>query len=199
MIINAFFTNERVAALGLSPLISIWEHISNTRSVVIASQPTIELGDGFYSYDFTTYDNQKDYTILVDAGAAMATQGRYNVSALSPVPANVTNITQTTIDKIVDDVWDESGIAHMIPGSTGEMHNQIKADTAAILIDLVSINQLLQLLKKYERNRTKIDAGAKTLTVYDTDGVTPLQVFNLKDSAGAASVDEVMERVPTLP
>lgn len=199
MVINSFFTMNGVAATGLSPIISIWQITGNTRAGVVVDQPTVELGNGFYTFDFGAYSDQNDYTVLVDAGSSMNAFGRYNVASISPVPASVATIDTTTINDIVQGVWNESAVDHMIAGSTGALLNQTKADTTAILVDVVGITQLLQVLKKYERNRTKIDATAKTLTVYDNDGVTPIQVFNLKDGAGAASVAEVMERVPTLP
>jgi len=49
---------------------------------------------------------------------------------------------------------------------------------------------------KYSKNRTKIDATAFTLTVYDDDGTTPLEVFDLKDENGVASITSIFERIP---
>lgn len=57
---------------------------------------------------------------------------------------------------------------------------QLTADVAEIL--------------KHTKNRWKI--AANQLTVYDDDGVTPLQVFNLKDSSGAPTMTEPYERDP---
>lgn len=77
--------------------------------------------------------------------------------------------------EIADVNWDETASDHSIIGSTGE---------------------LLQILVKFERNRTVIDGSSKTLTIYDDDETTPLHVFNLKDSAGLPSITEVCERDP---
>ena len=49
---------------------------------------------------------------------------------------------------------------------------------------------------KYEKNRTKIDPVAFTMTIYDDDLTTPIRVFDLKDSNGVASVTEIYERIP---
>lgn len=198
MIINSFFAQNGIAATGLSPIISIWHVAGNAKTAVVNAQPTVELGDGFYSFDFASYDHNLDYVVSVDAGPAMTQSGRYNIASLTPTQSNMMQVEQDVIDQIVDGVWDAVATDYTIAGTTGEMLNHIKADTAAISVELIGINQLLATLKKYDNNRTKIDSTAKTLTVYDNDGVTPIQVFNLKDSAGHASVTEVAERVPTL-
>jgi len=49
---------------------------------------------------------------------------------------------------------------------------------------------------KYSKNHTKIDKTAFTLTVYDDDGTTPLDVFDLKDENGVASITKIFERIP---
>jgi hypothetical protein len=55
---------------------------------------------------------------------------------------------------------------------------------------------LLDVIRKYSTNRTRVDATAKTLTVYDDDCTTVLRVFDLLDGAGSPSIDEVCERKP---
>jgi hypothetical protein len=55
------------------------------------------------------------------------------------------------------------------------------------------------LLTKYQEGRWKIHtsgADAYRLVLYDTDGVTVLKKFDLKDSSGAPSVQPIFERVP---
>lgn len=57
----------------------------------------------------------------------------------------------------------------------------------------------VNLLKKYEEGRWKIHAtggDVNRLVLYDTDNTTPLLKFDLKDSAGAATVNDPFERVP---
>ena len=186
MIINSFFAKGSVPAIGLTPTISIWYLDSTMSKVPVVTQAMCnDIGDGFYAYDFTSFDDAIDYTVLVDAGSDMNPFGRYSTAAISA-------------DHTAERVWDVTAINHTAPGSVGEMLNHIKADTAKTAIDIVSLSQLLNTIKAYEANRTKIDASKKTLTVYDSDGTTPLQVFRLLDSTGVPSVSEVMERVPTL-
>lgn len=67
--------------------------------------------------------------------------------------------------------------------------NETRNNTEAILV-------LLDLVRKYDSNRTRIDPIAQTLTVYDDDGVTPLTIFELKDEDGNLSITEVYERDP---
>jgi len=58
---------------------------------------------------------------------------------------------------------------------------------------------LATLLTKYQEGRWKIHtsgADAYRLVLYDTDGVTVLKKFDLKDSSGAPSVLPIFERVP---
>jgi len=57
----------------------------------------------------------------------------------------------------------------------------------------VTIDKILKILN----NRLKIDTTAKTLTIYDNDGTTPLFVSELKDDVGVANARNVFERVPT--
>jgi hypothetical protein len=67
---------------------------------------------------------------------------------------------------------------------------------SAMDLDINTIVSIVNTLLKYEKNRTRVDKNAYTLTVYDDDGVTPLKIFNLKDFTGAASYTEVAERMP---
>lgn len=97
-----------------------------------------------------------------------------------------------------DAVWDEAANAHVGAGSMGLLMSQINANTGATALSVVTIGAQVTLMLKYDKNRTKIDTVAKTLTVYDDNGVTPIQVFNLRDSNGLPSVVESYERVPTL-
>jgi stress response protein SCP2 len=63
------------------------------------------------------------------------------------------------------------------------------------MVSQSAITLLIELLLKYERNRTRIDVAQATLTIYDNDNVTPLTVFSLKDHMGNPSVAEVCERL----
>lgn len=75
-------------------------------------------------------------------------------------------------------------------GSTPtEIANAVWAHANAALLE----GDVAELLK-HTKNRWKI--AANQLTVYDDDGTTPLQVFNLKDASGNPTMTEPYERVP---
>lgn len=195
LIINTHFTKNSISETGLSPIIRIWEVNDITDTLVIIDQPMVEIGDGFYKYVFTVgngYDEQKAYVIRSDANTvSLANHERFSVATI-----NESTISQNTIDNIVDSVWDETATSHIVTGSTGLLLNQISADTTQLRIDNTLQISLLELLLKYETNKTKIDKINFTLTIFDDDGVTPLTVFDLKDSTGSPSIVEICERVP---
>jgi hypothetical protein len=144
-----------------------------------------EVGGGFYKYNFTTYDTDINYLFRVDGGVALNGNDRYQAFG-----------NETFKEDIADAVLDETVVDHLSNGSLGSSIATIQSDTTALRIDVDSVVLLAQTLLKYESNRTKIDKVAKTLTVYDDNGTTELQVFDLLDGAGDPSVDEVAERVP---
>jgi hypothetical protein len=187
-IITVFFTNRNTPELGLTPTIDIWELdplVPTTNTLIINDDTLTEVGGGFYRYDFATYDANKDYSFVIDGGAGLPSAERYHVGA-----------NESYAQEIVDNTWNAESIDYLAGGSMGEKLSLIHADTTQIRIDAASCNSLLTTLLKYERNRTRIDKTAFTLTIFDDDGVTPLKVFDLKDSAGNPSIIEVCERIP---
>lgn len=76
MNILAFFTNNGIPAINLTiPTIKIREVPSG--SIVINNSNMVEVGDGFYSYDFTSYDKNKDYSIICDGTSSLNDSDRY--------------------------------------------------------------------------------------------------------------------------
>ena len=85
-----------------------------------------------------------------------------------------------------------------------EIVANVEADTFARLgapvgastsADIAAATAIALISRKVATNRSKVDSAAKTLTLYDDDGTTPLYVFNLKDSAGVATATAIYERV----
>lgn len=207
-IINSFFTNAGIPVSGLTPTIRIWEIDGGNYNLVIGAPngssvstdgnmvevvdnvgPGTGQSDGFYSYVFTTangYATNKTYLFRVDGGNTLTPNERYHVGSTDDF----------NVDNVVDAVWDEPTIDHATIGTTGKAVSDIDATTQQIQIDLAVVDDLVRLLIKYESNRTKIDQTAKTLTVYDDDGITPIRVFDLKDFGGLPSVVEITERDP---
>lgn len=93
----------------------------------------------------------------------------------------------------IDEKLNDSLAAHSANAVvTTDIQNRI----TNLQLSLSSTTTLVETLLKYESNRTRVDRTAKTLTVYDDDGVTPLRVFNLLDETGSPSTDDILERMP---
>ncbi len=73
--IIAFFTSSGIPATGLSPTINIRNVVTTT--LLVSSDPMIEVGDGFYKYDFVAYDPETDYSIRCDGTASLPAAERY--------------------------------------------------------------------------------------------------------------------------
>ena len=82
----------------------------------------------------------------------------------------------------------------------------VKTDVAGVASSITTLNAgitsiqtVVNLLKKYEQGRWKIHitgGDANRLVLYDTDNVTALLKFDLKDSGGASTFINPFERVP---
>lgn len=191
MILTTFLTNNYVPALGLTPTIRIRHVDETTNTLVVTDDTMLEVGDGFYKYVFTGYDPTLSYVYRVDAGVGVTIGERYKYGATEEV-----KLESSQNEGIAGAVWEELKTDHMDPSTMGGALVFTKADTANIVITQSTINTLINTMLKYQRNRTRIDATAKTLTVFDDDCTSVLQVFDLKDSAGQPSVVEVCERRP---
>lgn len=187
-IITVHYTVNGTPQPGLSPTIDVFMLSSTNPSInthVVTAGSTVEIGMGWYRYDFTSYDPTKSYVFSFDGGGSLAACDRYKFGG-----------NESYVEDIVPAVWDEAATNHTQTGSTGMLLNQIQANTASILISETAMTTLLDTLLKYERNRTKINVADATMTIYDDDGTTPLTVFNLIDFNGMPSVQEVCERMP---
>jgi hypothetical protein len=88
-----------------------------------------------------------------------------------------------------------TSIKSTVETSDGKI-DDIQTDISAMNLSISTLVTIVNTLLKYEKNRTRVDKNAYTLTIYDDDGVTPLKVFNLKDFNGNASYTEIAERMP---
>lgn len=180
-IITSFFTISGNPTSGLTPTIKIWRldvGSPMTNTLVVNGEPLSEIGDGWYRFDFTAYNYLENYAIVVDGGISVPLGERYVWAANESFQEDIVNTT-----------WNEPISEHLSAGTTGYALNQAQIDSASAV-------SLVETLLKYEKNRTRIDKTAKTLTIYDDDGTTPLKVFDLKDGGGTPSITEVCERVP---
>jgi len=74
--------------------------------------------------------------------------------------------------------------------------NSIEGKVDAIIVTVGNMSAVINEIIKYSKNKSIIDINAKTLTIYDDDGTTPIRVFDLKDSAGVASITDIYQRIP---
>lgn len=180
-IIGSHFKNNGLPATGLNPIISIWEITETVDSLLVSADAMTEVSNGFYKYVFTGYDPNKNYFFLADGGASLPDAERYQ-EASNANPQS--------------EIWDAKTINHLETGSTGLALNQVNSDVQTLRIDTTDALDLIEIILKYQANRTKVDKNNKTLTVYDDDGTTPIRIFDLLDENGISSVDSVFERNP---
>lgn len=83
MWILSFFTQYGIPAIGLTPLIKIID--VETSYYIANNEPMVEVGDGFYRYEFDEYDSSRDYAIICDSVTlsgsdryTYASSGEYN-------------------------------------------------------------------------------------------------------------------------
>ena len=119
MLLIAFFTDNGTPKTGLTPTIDVWES-DGTQSVT--SQSMTEIAGGFYKYDFTSYDDTKDYCIRADGGASLSAVDRY-VYSTNESDAVTTDLP--TAGEVADAIWDETGADHNTIGTFGNWIHKI--------------------------------------------------------------------------
>ena len=67
-----------------------------------------EVGDGFYKYSFTTYDEDNEYSIRCDGSATLSDTDRYVFAGN---------------ESYVDDIWDAQTLDHNVIGSMAQELN----------------------------------------------------------------------------
>ena len=117
----SYFTNETIPATGLSATMDVWE---SDGTQVVTAQAMTEIAGGSYFYEFSGYDEDKDYFFRADGSSALDDSERYAsfsndlnqvTTATTSITADVaavqtdvtqidTNVTQLGVD--VDTVSD---------------------------------------------------------------------------------------------
>jgi hypothetical protein len=168
MYISSPFTNAGVPQIGLFPTIRIRKISDN--ALVVTDAAMIEVGEGWYKYDFVGYDPVEGYTIRCDGGAGLPVNERYTFAGNSEPSESL----------IASAVWDEMLAGHSSSGTAGK-----------IVVDALAA---IEIVKLVETGRWKIFNNQ--MIFYAGDGSTPLLTFNLKDSAGNPTMQDVFERDP---
>jgi hypothetical protein len=187
-VIAARFRNNGTPQTGLTPTIDIYRLSDD--ALVVNDGAMVEVANGWYKYEFTDvdgFDPREDFVYDADGGSSISSPfERFQEGACCASEPEV----------IADGVWEADQSAYTDVFTMGGRANATFSNTEQILLDLVDIEALIDLVRKYHTNRTRIDTTAKTLTVFDDDGVTPLTVFTLRDRTGTPSTAEVCERDP---
>ena len=115
------------------------------------------------------------------------------------------NAGQLILDGTVVDAGDIviRGIYGLTNNSSGATNvirltniDEIQADTDTIIEDLTNVISIITEIRKYGKNRSKIDPNNYQMIIYDDDNVTPIQTFDLKDRNGVSSILEIFDKIP---
>lgn len=130
MLLFAFFTNRGTPATGLTPIIDIWE---TDGTQVVTAQAMVVVSGGWYSYNFTTYDDAKNYATRADGGSGLPSLDRYKAATNESLSA-------------AEYVWDVQESAHTVVGSFGLGVSNILTDTNVTIPALIAaLNDLSQI------------------------------------------------------
>ncbi len=111
MYILSFFRDNGSPKTGLTPTIKIRD--VSDGSLLINGASMTEVGDGFYRYDYSAYDSEKDYAIICDGGISLSDYDRYAYAG-----------NESYVDDISNGVLDEQLSEHSITGSLGYVINE---------------------------------------------------------------------------
>lgn len=164
------FTNSGSPATGLSATIRIWDLATN--SLVVTDAAMTEIAGGFYSYSFTTYDEEKDYAIRCDGSATLTSDGeRYTYGAN---------------ESYIEDILDADNTEHDTPGTIGA--SILGGMGVAVIPDGHG----------GQRNMTKAEAEklAKAIWEFMLDKTRTAQEVLLSRSSFDALVDQVILKEP---
>lgn len=83
MKIISYFKHNNVPQEGLFPKIKI-RKISD-KSIVVDDESMVEIGDGFYSYDFENYEEGIQFTVLVNGGNELSPEEKYSHGVIDSI------------------------------------------------------------------------------------------------------------------
>jgi len=72
-----YFSDRGVPATGLTPVLNGWNAPEGIKELI--SAPMEEMGNGFYTYSWTSYDDAQDYVFIADGGDSLSNSDRYVV------------------------------------------------------------------------------------------------------------------------
>jgi hypothetical protein len=186
--IVARFRNDGIPQTGLTPSIDIYRLSDST--LLVNDAAMTEVANGWYKYVFTEgngFDPREDFAYDADGGVTISSPfERYQEGACCAAEPEV----------VADATWEADQSLYLDINTMGGRHNATFNNVGQLLLDVADVYTLLNYVRKFDTNRTRVDPTAKTLTVFDDDGITPLRVFDLRDATGTPSVDPTCERDP---
>jgi len=124
----------------------------------------------------------------------------YHLSGITEVQdLSTTNLTQVGTSNIWRYVWTPASLdvgQYFAEYSLEDIDGATFVDVEDIVIQDFALQADLELIKKVEKGRWKIDQTTDQMIFYDEDGLTPLLTFNLKDINGLPSHINIFERDP---
>jgi hypothetical protein len=112
---------------------------------------------------------------------------------LSLIDASVSSrATQTSVTNVESKVDAVDILVNNIDTNITSVDGKVDA----IQLDITNILTVVDDIIKYHANRSFIDKDAFTLTIYESNGITPFKIYDLKDELGVASITKIFERIP---
>lgn len=124
MLITTFFTDQGIPKAGLTPVINIVD--ADAITTIVSSDAMIEIGSGWYKYEFVAFNENKNYVIKCDGGSELWNDSErytYAVNEKNGLLDNQLNIiedTNTKVGTIPADVWSVDKTTITTPDSIGE-------------------------------------------------------------------------------
>lgn len=156
MYITAFFTHNGVPTSGLNATLRIREVATST--LVVTDDPMTDIGDGFYSYDFATYDPTLAYAIRCDGTAVLNDVERYAAATNDPM----------SNETVASAVWNEALGSYATSGTAGKILTTVLGHT--------------YFTRQIESGRWKIENSQ--MIFYASDNTTPILTVDLLDKNG---------------
>jgi len=76
-VIVSWFIDDGSPAVDLSPTVDVYDVSDNSK--IVDGEAMTQVGLGFYKYNFTDFNEDKDYLVIADGGVSVEGWGRYSI------------------------------------------------------------------------------------------------------------------------
>lgn len=146
MYIASPLTSSGLPALGLNPLITIYQIPDSTAIVLTA--PMSELAGGWYYYNFVGYDESQTYAITVDGGIVLPVAERFHFVGNESFFEDIKTLTdpiQSSVDNIDINI-DTTSIVSGLEALSTDMTTML-GDIANVQSDLSTVSSNLSIVQ----------------------------------------------------